>query len=154
VDALAHLALEFRRAEAEALAGDLVEKRALGAHAELSHPRDELLVGIATRGAQHVRGVAAPLHRDDHDAEEIRPEVLRKGASGLEPAADEIAARMLRAALVDRAAVVAAEMARRAGFHFVPFDHARDPAVAARGAAAALPAVAGSDGNGGPVALL
>src|SRR6185312_684962 len=55
-------------------------------------------------------------------------------ASRQDPAAHEVAAGLLGPALVDRAAAVAAEMARHAGLHLVALDHAGHPPVATRGA--------------------
>src|SRR5205823_12999164 len=106
------------------------------------------------RGAKHIRLATAPLHGNHHDADAVRPPVVGKRAPGLQPSADEMAARMLRPALVDRAAVVAAEEARRARLHLVAFDLADNPAVAARGAFAALARISGGDGDGGAAALL
>src|SRR4051812_48488486 len=78
--ARAHLFLELRRPVAEALAADLVEERTSGALGEVAHPRDRALVGIAAGGAQDVRRVPAPFHRDHHDAEAVGAPVLREGA--------------------------------------------------------------------------
>ena len=69
----------------------------------------------------------------------IRPETFGKRAVGREPAADEAAARLLRPRRVDRAAALAAEMARLAGLHFVAANRAHHPAVAARRAGARAP---------------
>src|SRR5258706_2054098 len=128
-DALGHFALELRRAEAEALAGDLVEERALRALAELAHPCEHRLVGVAANGTQHVRLAPAPAHRDDHHAELIGTPVIGERHALGEPAAGEIAAGIFRAALVDGAAAVAAEVARRARLHLVSLDHGGYPSL-------------------------
>src|SRR5437773_10743906 len=134
-----HLDLEFPRPEAEALARALVEERAIGLQAEFAHPREQRFVRVAPRRAQDVGGVRSPANRDDQHAEAVRLEFLRKGAFLLQPPADEVPAGVHRAALVDAAAALAAEVARLAWLHLVAQDRALDPAVAADGAGPALP---------------
>src|SRR5205814_4414984 len=96
----------------------------------------------AARRLENVRRALAPARRHDHHAQAIWPEILRKGAASHEPAAHEIATRLLRPALVDRAAALAAKVARYAGLHLVAVDRALHPAVAA-GRAGAASALAG-----------
>src|SRR5262245_22981585 len=134
-----HLDLELARAEAEALAPLLVEKRPRGPEAELTHPCEEGLVRVAPRRAKDVGGLVSPADRDDQHAQLVGPEFLGERALGLQPAADEVPARVDRPAIVDRAAALPAEEARLPGLHLVPLDRALDPAVAARGAGAARP---------------
>src|SRR5438128_2486279 len=116
----------------------LVKEWASRASAERAHPRQQALVRIASRRFQDERRTVAPLCLHDHHAELVGPERIRKRAARREPAADELAARLLRPLLVDRAAALAAEMARHARLHLVAVDRAFDPAVAACRARAAL----------------
>src|SRR5690242_570599 len=119
LDLLQHLVLELRRPEPVALARLLVEERRAGAHTERAHPSQQPLVRIAPRRAQDHRRPLPPARRDDHHAEPVGPEILRKGAPRSEPAADEAAAGLLRTIGVDRAATRAAEVARRTRLHLV-----------------------------------
>src|SRR6185503_12182278 len=89
------------------------------------------------RGAQDIRVPVAPFHHDHHHAQLVGPEIVGKGAAVLDPAAYEVAARILGPGLVDGAALVAAVVARLPGIHLVAVDDAGDPAVAARGAVTA-----------------
>src|SRR5262249_45029162 len=66
-------------------------------------------------------------------------------AAGLQPPADEVAAGILRPALVDAAAMIAAEEACRAGLHLVSLDHSDDPTVATCGAFTARASMRGGD---------
>src|SRR5882762_4631664 len=134
-----HLDLEFPRPEAEALARAFVEERAVGLQAEFAHPREQRLIRVAPGRAQDIGGFRSPSNRNDQHAEAIRLEFLRKGALFLQPPADEVPARIDRPALVDAAAAFSAEVAGLSRVHFVAEDRALDPAVAAGGAAAALP---------------
>src|SRR5216117_165943 len=134
-----HLDLEFPRPEAEALPRALVEERAVGIQAEFAHPREQRFVRVASGRAQDICGFRSPANRNDQHAQPLRLEFIRKGAFLLQPPADEVPAGVHRAALVDGAAALAAEVARLARLHLVPEDRALDPAVAAGGAGAALP---------------
>src|SRR6267143_1330510 len=134
-----HLDLEFPRPEAEALARAFVEERAVGLQAEFAHPREQRLIRVAPGRAQDIGGFRSPSNRNDQHAEAIRLEFLRKGALFLQPPAHEVPARIDRPALVDAAAAFSAEVAGLSRVHFVAEDRALDPAVAAGGAAAALP---------------
>src|SRR6266705_87056 len=134
-----HLDLEFPRPEAKALARELVEERAIGLQAGFAHPREQRLVRVAPGRAQDIGGFRSPANRNDQHAEAIRLEFLRKGAFLLQPAADEVPARVDRPAFVDAAAALSAEVARLARLHLVAEDRALHPAVAAGRAGAALP---------------
>src|SRR5437773_3153743 len=134
-----HLDLEFPRPEAEAFARALVEERAIGLQAEFAHPCEQRFVRVASGRAQDIGGFRSPANWNDQHAEPVRLEFLRKGAFLLQPPADEVPARVDRAALVDAAAAFSAEVARLARLHLVAEDRALDPAVAAGGAGAALP---------------
>src|SRR5207248_7291697 len=87
---------------------------------------------------QDVRWTIAPPGGHDHHAQAIRPECFRKRTAAREPAANEAPARLLRPLVVDRAAALAAEVARHAFLHLVAANRAFHPAIAARRASATL----------------
>ncbi len=140
--------LELRRPVADAFAHLFVEKRRPAGARKGFHPGHQSRLRVIAGRQQHKGLALAPAHRHRDDADAVGAKVCGQRAAWHQPAADEIAARRLRAVFVDGAGALSQKVAVLAGEHAVAADLAFGPALAAGGAFAAL-ALGGRSGGCG-----
>ena len=130
---------KVRRPIAQPFAVLLVIEGGAGRARKGLHPGHHFRARVPACRKQHERGLCLPAHRHDDHTDAVGPERFGERAAGHQPAANEVAARRLRALIVDRAGPPLEEVAGLAWMHAVAADLAFGPALAAGGALAARP---------------
>ncbi len=141
---LAHLGLECRRAEGMPFPLNLVEKRPPLNHRELFEPIERLGPRLVPHRHRHIDRQASPgkIAREQDQVGLVGPHPFRQRTVANEPAADELAARILRPRRVDGATLAGAERARLSAIDLMPIDFDLEPTVTAGRAGPALSLVA------------
>jgi len=131
-DPFGNFCLECRRTERKPFVADLIDQASPPISTELHQPVQRLL--LRTRSSRHHdvdwQSMPDEIRRQHDQVGFVGPHPIGQRACSNKPPADELPARMLRALVVDRAAVLDAERARLARTNLMAADLDPEPAIA------------------------
>ena len=136
-----HFMLERRRAECMPFVGDLIEQQTFAVDCKLFEPVERFSPRLVPDRHGDVDPQTAPweIRGEQNQTRIVGPHPFRQGTISGEPAADELAAGIRGPRVIDRATMADAERTWLSAVHLMGVNLDLEPAVAARGAGAALP---------------